>query len=200
VKGVVARLAFVSFRSVVLFRVRRRCVVGETSDRRLWAELVAVDREVRGRRWEFLRRAQDPTEVLLANLEVGAEVHAALRLLADIPDAVTPDMLPLLVDRSRDVRYGVDVRRVIGTVAWGERRDWVLSALREIIPSRLENTDDDEMDYSMYVRLLLDAQAWDVLRLLIERALASDDPGMREAAMEDLTEYGPMWGASPEAP
>jgi hypothetical protein len=165
--------------------------VANPSDRERWAAVVSAERELARCRADFYQHAQARAEVLSAALKGGAwDVGAALDFLRVLPDD-TLTLLPQLVGHALSHRWALYARQAIGAAQ--ARRDRLHPALQEIIVPRLDAADDDEC--RRFAELLAHVEAWDVLRLLTQRALASDDPDTREVGEDFIEWYGPMWGA-----
>ncbi len=162
----------------------------QSNDRELWAAVAAAQQELARCHAAFHQRASARVEILTAALGPGSpEVRAALDFLSVFPDD-TLTLLPQLVEHALSHRWAGFAREAIGAAPYRLTHP----ALKEIVLPRLDSADDDE--YRRFAELLAHVEAWDLLRQLTKRALASDDPDIREVG-DDFTEaYGPLWGAS----
>lgn len=162
----------------------------QPDDQQLWAALIAAEQERARRRAEFYQHARSRTETIARALEGKPwDQGVALAFLAALSDDV-PAVLDRLIELSRSHRWGLAARQAIAP-AWQSGR---LPELPQKVIARLNRADDDE--YRDLAALLKHLQAWEVLRELVKRAMASADPRIREVA-EDLVKPDGYLGGSP---
>lgn len=155
----------------------------QPDDQALWAALVAAEQDRARRRAEFYQLAKSRTEVITTALAGSVwDQGTALAFLAALPDDV-PAVLDRLIELSLSHRWALAARQAI-TPAWRAGR---LAELPQKAIARLEDADDDE--YRRLAELLEHVHAHDALRELVKRAKTSDDPHIREVAV-DFAEPG----------
>lgn len=153
----------------------------QSDDQKLWAALVAVERERARLRTDFYQHANARTDTLAAALAgTGWDQSAALRFLAALSDDV-PALIDRLVELSLSHRSALAARQAIAP-AWRAGR---LPDLPQKVLARLDQADDDE--YRLLGELLEHLNAHDALRELLKRARNSADPDIREVA-EDFAD------------
>ncbi|MFV5998755.1 hypothetical protein ACNPQM_42110 [Streptomyces sp. NPDC056231] len=165
----------------------------QPSDHDLWQAFVEAKREMHRCQAEFYQHAHDRPKVLKAALAGGAgawDQGAALDFLAAL-SADGPALLPELVGWSTSHDWALAARQAIVQIP----RDQLLPLLEPLIMDQLDSADDDE--YRRFAELLAHIEAWELLGRLVARALTTDNPHIREVAVDFTESYGPMWISKP---
>ncbi len=159
----------------------------ERADRALWDAVVAAERQVTQRRAEFRRDAVARHQILAAALGSGSvwERGSALSFLQSFHDDV-PELVAPLVDLALSDSWALSARHVISA----GRRDVVQPEVERIISGLLPAA--DALDFRRFAELLAALEAWDSLRLLLQRARVSNDPETQEVDRDFAEKYGPM--------
>ncbi|MFJ1753636.1 hypothetical protein [Kitasatospora sp. NPDC088134] len=144
------------------------------SDQELWAAVVSARRELNRVQAEFYQNATDSTGVLRDALrERGWGQTTALRHLDGL-SRDTLDLLPelvCLVISDRTHRWAVEAIDHIS-------HDKLMPALTPLVRQHLDS--EDAYEYGCLASLAARIQAWPLLQEIVQRALSSADPEIRE--------------------
>ncbi|MFJ9691220.1 hypothetical protein [Kitasatospora sp. NPDC101183] len=152
-------------------------------DRELWDAVVAAEGEAVRARAAFHQQASARAEVLSEALRAdGVSAVHALSFLGHLSDDV-PLLTEQLVGRVLSVRTALAAKQALERASWSEENRL---EIRRIVEGHLPTADEDE--WRRLGELLWYIRDVEALRHLVDRAAASEDPAVREAA-EDLAEW-----------
>ena len=122
-----------------------------------------------------INRATDLVALVRSSLKSPMTRIAAMRALAHMDQGITLQVLPELVDiAAHSHRDALLARQAIGRLPY----EAVARRLSDVVMPRLPTADDDE--YRRLAELLDHLGLYDLLRTLVDAALASDDVNTRE--------------------
>jgi hypothetical protein len=153
-------------------------------DRKLWADVVAAEKQLVQARFQFNERSHARKEQLREALEGASKSdrRAALAFLEVFPEDV-PDLLDRLFDISLSPGWALATRRAI---ARGPA-ELVTPALRQLVERQLADPETDADDYRRIAELLDHVNHADTLAHLANTANQSADPEIREVGTDYTT-------------
>src|SRR5215472_801866 len=116
-----------------------------------------------------------------ATLAAPSQAHAGLQVLMWLEPQLTLELLEDVLTRAKSPRDTGLARQALGRLP----RAVLARPLRDAMVARLERSDDDD-EYRRYAELLRHLGQTEILRVLVERALASSDRDMRDVG-EDFS-------------